>query len=62
MLNQKKIEIFLAKFRKSPAKQFLEIAQKNHHDEKDTTSRSCNIFIVMKFHHRREENLSSGNL
>ena len=26
MLNQKKVEIFLAKFRKSPAKQFLEIA------------------------------------
>jgi len=26
MLNQKKVEIFLAKFRKSLAKQFLEIA------------------------------------
>ena len=26
MLNQKKVEIFLRKFRKSPAKQFLEIA------------------------------------
>ena len=26
MLNQKKVEIFLAKTRKSPAKQFLEIA------------------------------------
>ena len=26
MLNQKKVEIFLAKFHKSPAKQFLEIA------------------------------------
>ena len=29
MLNQKKVEIFLRKFRKSPAKQFLEIAIKN---------------------------------
>ena len=28
MLNQKKVEIFLAKFRKSLAKQFLEIAIK----------------------------------
>ena len=28
MLNQKKVEIFLRKFRKSPAKQFLEIAFK----------------------------------
>jgi len=28
MLNQKKVEIFLAKFRKSLAKQFLEIAYK----------------------------------
>ena len=26
MLNQKKVKIFLVKFRKSPAKQFLEIA------------------------------------
>ena len=29
MLNQKKIEIFLVKFRKSLAKQFLEVASKN---------------------------------
>jgi hypothetical protein len=26
MLNQKKVEIFIVKFRKSPAKQFLEVA------------------------------------
>ena len=31
MLNQKKVKIFLVKFRKSPAKQFLEIA-KNYFD------------------------------
>ena len=29
MLNQKKVEIFSIKFRKSPAKQFLEIAIRN---------------------------------
>jgi len=33
MLNQKKVEIFLRKFRKSPAKQFLEIAKKNSHSK-----------------------------
>jgi hypothetical protein len=29
MLNQKKVEIFLVKFRKPPTKQFLEVALKN---------------------------------
>ena len=36
MLNQKKVEIFLAKFHKSPAKQFLEIAYEvaiSHHEK-----------------------------
>ena len=33
MLNQKKVEIFLRKFRKSPAKQFSEIAYNKRGDE-----------------------------
>ena len=40
MLNQKKVKIFLVKFRKSPAKQFLEIAYKKaiKKNKKESTS------------------------
>ena len=34
MLNQKKLEIFLVKIRKSLAKQFLEVAYKKHENRK----------------------------
>ena len=44
MLNQKKVEIFLAKFHKSLAKQFLEVAL--IFDYKNNKCRNCRFFFV----------------
>ena len=71
MLNQKKVEIFLAKTRKSPAKQFLEIAfiicfrvnvsKVSRWNERVNISSSRNfIIVVMLFEQLREENSTTS--
>ena len=63
MLNQKKIEIFLIKTRKSQEKQFLEIAYDIFLSmiKIFLTSRNCVFFIVIKISSQRDENIQKEN-
>jgi hypothetical protein len=47
MLNQKKVEIFSRKFRKSLAKQFLEVALKLPRDADEFSSRCSSNSLAM---------------